>query len=362
MRKVLLGTTALIAASVLGADGAQAKFDVTVTGNYFAIYGFVDEDDGPGEQGFRRQNQALNQDVEAHFRFQQTLDNGITVGGRVALKGATTAGAPHVNSGSAAYGDQIDERWAYIRGGFGEIRFGDEDDVRRQMATYAPFASVLFQANSPPFTFNNYQPPVGHAIATNSTSPFLELESAKIIYFTPILHGFQLGVSYVPDGTQDRFQGGTGGTDEVQFSNAISVAGAYTGEIGAAKVRGSVGVSRANSEMSAFPDPTIWHAGLNVGIGPFAVGGGIGIGRDLPWAPGMSSAWNVAAATEADTFELGAAYSLGHATVSLNWSHGEYKQVDDNTDSLDHLQVSVGQWIGPGVQLAAMAGLFEYDD
>ena len=51
MKKILLGTTALVAAGVIGADGAEAAFDVTVRGNYTAAYGFVNEDDDPGEGG-----------------------------------------------------------------------------------------------------------------------------------------------------------------------------------------------------------------------------------------------------------------------------------------------------------------------
>jgi len=350
-----------MAASVLGADGAQAKFDVTINGAYWAINGFVKENDDPGDQGFRRQNQALNQDAELRFNFKQTFDNGITAGGRVAMKGQTNGGALPVNSGSAGF-DQIDEKWGYLRGGFGELRFGDDDDVRRQMATAAPFASVLFQANSPPFTFNNYQLPAGHAVFTNSTSPFLELESAKLIYFTPMMSGFQLGASYAPDATQDRSQAGTGGTDELQFSNAISLAGAYTGEIAGAKLRTSVGFTRAYAERSAFDDPTAWHAGVNVGFGALAVGGSFAIGRDLTQVPFVSTTWNFASAIEATTFEMGGAYSMGPTTVSLNWSHGEYKQLDRNTDSLDHLQLSIGHWIGEGAQVAGMVGLFDYDD
>jgi outer membrane protein OmpU len=359
MKKVLLGTTALVAAGVLGAETAQAAFDVTVRGNYTAIYGFVKEDDGPGEQGFRRQNQALNQDAEAHVRFQQTFDNGITVGGRIEIEGAThVPGTPSVLSGSAG-SDQIDEKWGFIRGGFGEFRFGDEDDARKLLATYAPFATVVFLVNSPAFTFNNNQAPLGHAIATNSTAPFIENDSAKIIYFTPVMQGFQLAASYAPDETQDRSQAGTGGTDEAQWSNAISLAGSYTGEVAGAKVRGSVGVSRAYSEMSIYDDPTVWHAGLTVGFGAIKVGGGFAMGDDL--TPGTRH-WNFVNATEAMTFELGGSYTMGATTVALNWSHGEYEQIDNNTDSLDHMMLSVAQALGEGVQAGGFIGRFDYDD
>jgi hypothetical protein len=360
MRKTLLGTTALIAASVLGGEEAQAKFDVTINGVYMAIYGFIDEDDNVGEQGFRRQNQALNQDSEIHFRFKQTFDNGITAGGRVGMKGATNNGGPLVNSGSAGM-DQIDEKWGYIRGGFGELRFGDDDDARRQFALRAPFATVMFMVSSVPFSLNNYQFPPGHAVFTNSTQPWLELESAKLLYFTPEFNGFQLAASYAPDGTQDRSQAGTGGTDELQFSNAMSLAGAYKGEVGGLKVNATVGVSKAYSEMSAYEDPLAIHAGLNVGIGAFTVGGSIGAGRDLTQAPG-SSTWNFAAATEADTFDIGASYAMGPMTFSLGWSHGAYKQLDNNTDTLDHVQLSAASFLGEGLQVGAMVGLFDYDD
>jgi outer membrane protein OmpU len=83
MRKALLGTTALVAAGVIGAPAAEAAFDVQVHGNYTAAYAFVDEDDDFGEAGYKRQNQTLNQDAEVHFRFMQTFDNGLTAGGRV---------------------------------------------------------------------------------------------------------------------------------------------------------------------------------------------------------------------------------------------------------------------------------------
>ena len=68
MKRILLGTTALVAAGALGSGAAEAKFDVTVNGELYAAYGFVSQDDGNGDAGDQRQNQALNQDDEIHFR------------------------------------------------------------------------------------------------------------------------------------------------------------------------------------------------------------------------------------------------------------------------------------------------------
>src|SRR6185312_5300153 len=122
MKRVLLGTTALVAAGFFAGE-AQAKFDVTVNGSWNTAYGFVSEDHhrftsggatvgGVATNTSQRQNQAIDQDWEVHFRAQQTLDNGLIVGGRVELEGGTNNGTATDLSGSAG-NDQIDERWMY---------------------------------------------------------------------------------------------------------------------------------------------------------------------------------------------------------------------------------------------------------
>jgi outer membrane protein OmpU len=271
MRKILLGTTALVAAGVIGAADAQAKFDVTVRGNYTIGYGFVNEDDDAGESGDGRQNQAINQDVEVHFRFEQTLDNGLVAGGRVELEGATHNGNPDTTASFSQNADQIDERWGYLRGGFGELRFGDEDDARKLKSYAAPEASGIFGVNSPYFSFNNGA--AGQVTSTNTTFPNVENDSAKVIYFTPSFGGFQLAVSYAPDATQDRFQGGTGGTEDT-LSNAMSVGADYSGEFGGFTVGLGGGYTQA-SEETGNADPTAWAAGINLGFAGFTVGGSV---------------------------------------------------------------------------------------
>jgi outer membrane protein OmpU len=347
MKKILLGTTALVAAGVLGAAEAEAKFDVTVRGNYTIGYGFVNEDDGvtatgAPESGYRRQNQAINQDAEVHFRFEQTLDNGIVVGGRVELEGASHQGMNNRLSLSQN-ADQIDERWGYIRGGFGELRFGDEDDARKQKSYAAPEASGIF-GMTPPMGATSPQ-----VTSTNSTFPNLENDSAKIIYFTPSFGGFQLAVSYAPDGTQDRFQGGTGGTDEAQISNATSIGADYSGEFGGVTIGAGGGYSFGSAEMGE-ADPTVWAVGINVGFAGFTVGGSIAF-ADL----------DTGVDDESTVFDVGATYAIDAVTVGVGWSHGEYES-EGETDELDHIQLGVGYALGEGVSLGAMIGWFNYED
>ena len=82
MRKLLLGTTALIAAGAVGAGEARAEFEATVNGNYYAAWGFVNQDDDTGDPGNTLQNQAINEDFEVHLRISQVADNGLTFKGR----------------------------------------------------------------------------------------------------------------------------------------------------------------------------------------------------------------------------------------------------------------------------------------
>jgi hypothetical protein len=345
MKKVLLGTTALVAAGLFAGE-ARAEFDVTVNGSWNTAFGFVDEDDDAigdldgdgivdGESGYRRHNTAINQDWEVHFRAQQTLDNGIVVGGRVELEGRTES-------------DQIDERWMYFRGGFGELRVGDEDDARKLKSYTAPDPTgFIFGVNSPTFIFNNGA--IGQFTSTNTTVPNLENDSAKLIYFTPSFGGFQLAVSYAPDGNQDRGGGGTASTDDGSISNAFSVGADYSGEFGGVTIGAGGGYSQGTvNNLDA--DPSIWAVGLNVGFAGFTVGGSVAFG-DADVDDGEST-----------VYDVGVTYTIDAVTVGLGWSHGEYEDLGDGDDELDHVQLGVGYALGPGVTLAAMVGMFEYDD
>ena len=357
MKKVLLGTTALVAAGLFAGE-ARAEFDVTVNGSWNTAFGFVDEDDDSlgvdvdgdgvidGESGFRRHNTAINQDWEVHFRAQQTLDNGIVVGGRVELEGRTES-------------DQIDERWMFFRGGFGELRVGDEDDARKLKSYTAPDPTgFIFGVNSPTFTFNNFG--AGQAITTNTTIPNLENDSAKLIYFTPSFGGFQLAASYAPDGNQDRGGVGTASTDDGSISNAWSVSADYSGEFGGFTIGAGGGYSQGTvNNLDA--DPSIWAVGLNVGFAGFTVGGSVAFAdTDADFATDFDAAGDPLV-EESTVYDVGVTYTIDAVTVGLGWSHGEYEQALGD-DELDHYQLGLGYALGPGVTLAAMVGYFDYDD
>ncbi len=346
MRKLLLGTTALVAAGVIGTGDAQAQFEATVNGNYYVGYGWVNQDDDTGDPGNGLQNQAINEDFEVHLRISQTADNGITFGGRVELEGFTS-------------GDQIDERWIFARGGFGEIRIGDEDDARKLKSYTSPSASgFIFGVNSPYFTFNA-PAGAGVVVSSNSTTPNLENDSSKIIYFTPSFGGFQLAVSYAPDATQDRTGFGTGGTQDT-VSNATSVGADWSGEFGGVTIGAGGGYSWGSAETRVGTDPSIWAAGVNIGFGGFTVGGSIAVGDDT-----AILGFNGYTVSEATVFDLGVTYNVDAVTVGIGWSHGEYEVPlvgggTQNGDEVDFVNAEVGYTLAEGVLLGAFIGWFDF--
>ena len=130
MRRILLGSTALIGAGVamasqpaLAADGIK----LGVGGYFRTAYMVVFDDDSEGEPGNERNTDGVFSDAEIHFTGSTILDNGLELGARVELEGED-------NSGDG--GDQIDEAWIYFSGGFGELRVGSIDDALGTMCVF----------------------------------------------------------------------------------------------------------------------------------------------------------------------------------------------------------------------------------
>jgi hypothetical protein len=346
MRRVLLGSTALVAAGLIAGGAAAAeKIKLGVGGYYNTAYGIVSEDDDSGEAGDNRRNQAINSDAEVHFKGSTVLDNGIEVGTRIELEGFTS-------------GDQIDERWAFFRGGFGELRFGDDDDARKQKSYSAPTPTPnSFGVNSPFFTFNNLG--AGHVTSSVSTFRNLENDSAKIIYFTPSLAGAQLAVSYAPDGTQDRTGFGTPLNSNCgQVSEALSIGGDFAHDANGLTISGGGGYSRGEREdgcpagVSPGDDPSIVAVGLNIGFGAIVVGGSVLFAQDT-----------IVGNDDSTEFDVGVTYTVDAVTVGAGWGHGIYDVpiLNAGDDTLDHAQVGGSYAVGPGITIDGFIGYFDYN-
>ena len=350
MKKILLGSTAIVAAgmiaSVPSADAAS-KMKLKVGGYMEQWVGFTSGDDGVGQDysGF-----STVSDGEIHFKGKTKLDNGITVGVNVQLE-------------AQQGGDQIDEQYMEISGGFGKIIIGDENSAQYKMH-YAP-SDFGIGTNSGDVT--SWNDPVADAegdsinMGSHFRSPFGATyiepdavnDSAKISYFTPRVNGFQLGVSYAPDGAQDN--NGLPNRDAVN-SDYIMIGANFVQKMGGMSVGVSGGYGTVTDAAAGGVEPEATNFGIKIGMG--AISGGV-------------SYANFSDGNDQEGINAGLAYSSGPMGVSVNYYHGEKDGTGtaaagnlNNQAERDVIHLSTKYALGPGVTFAGTLGhaVYSSDD
>jgi len=388
MKKVLLGTTALVSAGLL-AQNAQAAdpIELSVGGYHNWAFFFAKNDDNPAagtlpaEPGFNMGDHDLKFDGEVQLRGSTVLDNGLEVGVRIEIEGETQ-------------GDQLDENYAWIEGSFGTFRFGNDDPVATQMATAAPYLNYVFGANSPTvfanglsqFFARSASTAVGSsgtlrsrfaagAYATFATFPNQSFDDAQLIYFTPVFNGFQFGVSYAPNNSEARpssvyqlpTKTSTATSPASTHGEVYSVAGRYDGAVGDLGVTVAAGYLRMDDKASSALAGTLqstssdaYDLGLVLYWGDWGLGGSYLNNQD----------WHNVAGTDTEAFDIGLAYwSDGAWSAGIYWLHQEIDYAAGNlvaganiTDEFDAYRL-MGQYdLGPGIAVTGALGMDTFDD
>ncbi|MSP82260.1 MAG: porin [Alphaproteobacteria bacterium] len=344
MKKLLLGTTALVAAGFIAGEArAEAEpISLGISGYFNTSYvAILDEDDDAGEGGSGLQGDFINQDIEVHFKGSTELENGMTIGARVELEGQTL-------------GDQIDENWAWITGSWGNLRIGAEDPAAYNLgAVIAPYGGNVFGAFTPYFNMTNAGSTTGFAAGSGYNTNYHALASSgdnyQLHYLTPDFNGFQLGISYAPDGSEDTTSPGVQGTAGAE--DIWGFGGAYNGSFNDVAV--SVGGGYLTSDTGGAggtPNPDAFGGGLLLGFGQWSFGGSYSA---FDGDTAATKEWNV--------WELGASFNNGPWTFNLNFSEGDYGINGDglDNDTLNSYRLGAQYAIGPGI---AWHGAIGYDD
>ena len=237
MRKVLLGTTALVAASFVAsaamADEMMAEpISLSVGGHHFAALALLSGDDGKGEALADVHSTSMLQDMQVVLSGSTTLDNGMTVGVTAKLD----------SSSGEDQGDiQLDERFITLGGAFGSLRLGSVESARQQTTTFAPNAAGMMGINTPYFTFAG-------AIARYDDGIGAE-DALKLIYFTPAMNGFSLGVSYAPQDSGGAQYGGDTSDDAGAYKNHVGVGATFSQDFAGGSVSASAGYETYDAEV-----------------------------------------------------------------------------------------------------------------
>ena len=171
MKRLLYGTTALVAAGLAAGEASAASgLKLGITGFYRNAIGAAWQRacshrsaaaaGTAGLNSFGRQDVSMRQEIRINFTGQTTLDNGITVGVLVGLNGENVA-----KSGSTT---QVNRAYADFSGKFGLVRVGEANSALVTDCVVDPGnVTSNFGVNSPNESFSN----VGLSVADVKPAP-----------------------------------------------------------------------------------------------------------------------------------------------------------------------------------------------
>jgi outer membrane protein OmpU len=343
MKKVLLGSSVLLAAGVVttpvfAADGIKLSL-----GGFFRTAVDVNIDDhSAGDLGNKRYNDGVFSDAEVYFVGKTKLDNGLTVGARVELEGEDSS-------------DQIDAAYVYFQGGFGETRIGSLKGAMSQLCVSPVGGTTNFSAfmTSDQTITNAYNGSVRTDTVCNSVDAWISGQtdkSQKIVYITPNFGGFQMGVSWSPNGAHESagVTGGHAGMPAVvngEQRNILDAYAVFKKDFDGWGLQWGGGGSWALS-MGGTPSATQkkgedYQTGLNLSFGNLSVGGTFGYDKN---SFGDDRDYWFAGA--------GAAYKIDAFTVGLQYAYTTGEIAGPNIDRRINAVALNGNYaMGPGISL-----------
>ena len=316
MKKVLLSTTAIVAAGLLVTSVAYAADEemmeeemmaepvsVGISGTALAAMSVSSEDGSP----------TMWQHFEPVISGSATMDNGLTFGVSMVIDiGSTWFHADPTQAQGIAY-----DRHISVGGAFGDIELGRRKSARSQMKIGSAGATTNFGVNGPYWG--------GDATFVDTSGG----RSDTIVYKSPSVGGIQLGLSYAPDG-------GSG-------DDQTSAAATFTQDLGDASVSINVGYETADAGGNVSPSDL--NAGASVSVGDITLSGGM---KDSDNGMGGESTMT----------DIGASVAMGSLTLSAGWANHEYA---DGTSSNGYA-VAAAYPLGEGVQLGVQVDFGDRHD
>ena len=271
--------------------------------------------------------------AEIYFDGELTADNGLTYGAKIHLN--TTDRAENVTSGYPG------RHYIYLKGDWGSMEFGNWIGADSGLnlcllaCTYKGFGGL----DTP---YNSYATKPKGSIS-NYITPYWFDQSPKATYYTPVVGGFQAGVSYTPSGGGDFFaktpdptslkdgewkdvigyglqwNGEFGGTDV-----AFSFSGAQSDEAIEKGDDAKVGLSDDKPPMPEYKaktDDKVWQ-----GIGYYELSGVVrhaGFQFGGTWWDAGDSRAAQKQDQDYNGWALDAAYAFGPYGVELQYAHAE---------------------------------------
>jgi predicted porin len=274
-----------------------------------------------------RQRTDFRTEAELNVYVDGIAANGMRYGAMMEFQmdnmgGRNEISANNTGANGSGTGVDLDELYGFVKGSWGELRFGQEDNAQGLMRVAPP--GTLWLGVSSGWDEFVAQPQTG----LGGTSPYLMTEfqdggdATKIIYLSPQFFGFDIGLSYAPNSSEGErpdvptsnqvFQ-----RDRTGVMNAYAGILRYRGTFGDFGVRASFAALGADSAQVSgtslervavrTQNLTMYSAGLLVAAYGFQVGGEYAWGN---YGGQMAGTLNPKL-DSSDHWILGATYTLG---------------------------------------------------
>ena len=305
MNKLLIGTAA---AALFVSPAVAGPMAVTVGGYYNSVVYSQDVD------GTDTRDIGIHNDAEIIFKGKGKAKNGMEIGFQVQLEAEGSGESDHIN-----------ENYIYVKGDFGKVEIGAENNAAYKQQVMAPkFLGWKTYDNN----FKTWSQ------VSDFDKPHLdgvESDALKINYYSPKINGFQVSYSLTPDASDT--SGDTGLYDASGKGSSTAMGVKYSGKISGMKVAASYGINELDEDTGVNPreDTAI---GLSVSSGDVTVGG--------------TSFTKDANGTETNVLHYGIAYKLskGH-TVGL----AMHTQDKDGGADVDIMALGGNIKLGAGTKL-----------
>lgn len=367
MKKILLGTSALVFAGLLSTAASAETLKMSVAGFANWYVGYANQDSGI-DTGSVNPVDVMG-DVEVHVRGEAALENGMKVGAVVAFSGGTKAYEPGND-------DAVKYSYAYLDTAFGRTLLGLQDAVAKQLYVGGKDVGALGLNESQVFNFLAYDTAlIGQATWINSVD-----RHNMISYVTPNLNGLMLGVSYVPgsdltsnDNTMLRYGDPTVTLEDNHFRDSVIVAGTYKANLDKGT---TLGISAAGASTGLREDDGVLPA-VNGRVWEYSLGmqfekNGLFIGggyRQAEFEGGSGTdfrIWNASVGYENNKYATSLSYMAGRMdgldseTLLLS---GKYKltagvdvfasfaMVSEEVDNAPKVDTMETQVVATGIQL-----------
>lgn len=370
MKKLLYGTTALVTAGLIAGGAGEAaaaeRINIEVHGYMQQWVVGLDQDEDDLGAGTKINSVDQKTNSEICFTGETTLDNGITVGVNVQLEAYNRAN-----------GTYIDEEFIYLQSEqLGQIKLGVDDAVTDQLHVSAPSGGISVD-DGDVRNVAMYSSIVAAGVGLNSTSLGDDTngDTNRIFYITPRYAGFQAGISYAPNASEDSnntnqpVYGCTGPNPGqgcfAPWHDEVAAAVNYRGSFSGVGIQLSAGVSNANqvgligdvdNEGSLFG----YSVGGQLTFGGFTVGGAFRqytSGR-LPTGPGVPSF-----SLRGNSWSAGGRYEIGPYAAGISCVRGDAVGFEQpNSDEIKQLNCALSgtYTLGPGIRL--VGGFFYFDE